>query len=101
MTDDQRPITIVVSDLHMGAADPQDDFVYQGGEFVRLLDDLARSEDGRRGRIELLINGDFLELAQVSPDIYTLGSSRYWCSESESQLKLDAILEGHKDIFSA
>lgn len=101
MTGSQRPITIVVSDLHMGAADPYDDFVYQGGEFVTFIDGLATSEDGRQGRIELLINGDFLELAQVRPDAYTLGSSKYWCSESESELKLDAILTGHKDVFAA
>ncbi|HVQ37085.1 MAG TPA: hypothetical protein VMS31_06115, partial [Pyrinomonadaceae bacterium] len=53
------------------------------------------------GKVELFINGDFLEFAQVKPDVYTLGSSTVWCSESESMEKLDAILKGHADIFEA
>jgi UDP-2,3-diacylglucosamine pyrophosphatase LpxH len=98
---DQRPVSIIVSDLHMGAADAYDDFVYQKNEFSSFVDELTASDDGRRGRIELLINGDFLELAQVNPDAYKLGSSEFWCSEAESLLKLEPILKGHTDIFAA
>ena len=101
MTDTQRPVTIVVSDLHMGAADKYDDFVDTNNEFASFLDKLTASDDGRRGRIELLINGDFLELAQVNPDVYRLGSSEFWCSESESLLKLQPILDGHAGVFEA
>jgi UDP-2,3-diacylglucosamine pyrophosphatase LpxH len=101
MTLTQRPVTMVVSDLHMGAADRYDDFVYQNDEFVSFVDELTASTEGRHGRIELLINGDFLELAQVNPDAYQLGSSKFWCSESESLLKLRPILDGHSKVFAA
>jgi UDP-2,3-diacylglucosamine pyrophosphatase LpxH len=101
MTNTQRPVTIVVSDLHMGAADKYDDFVDTNGEFAAFIDALTASADGQRGRIELLINGDFLELAQVNPHVYQLGSSEFWCSESESLLKLGPILEGHANVFEA
>lgn len=97
----QKAVTVVVSDLHLGggAKDPGDDHVYQGGEFVNFLNDaLPESVDGR---VELFVNGDFLEFAQVLPDAYTPTSPRLWCSEEESLTKLDAIIEGHEDIFSA
>lgn len=98
-----KPITLIVSDLHVGGgpADPGDDHVYQNDQFRRFVDEAANSDDGRTGRIELFVNGDFLEFAQVRPDVYTLGSAQYWCSEAESVAKLDAILGGHKDIFEA
>lgn len=97
----QKAVTVVVSDLHLGggATDPGDDHVYQGGEFVNFLNDaLPESIDGQ---VELFINGDFLEFAQVLPNAYTPTSPRLWCSEEESLTKLDAIIEGHEDIFSA
>lgn len=98
-----KPVTLIVSDLHVGggAQDPGDDHVYQNNQFRRFVEEAANSDDGRAGRIELFINGDFLEFAQVRPDVYTLGSARYWCSEAESVAKLDAILGGHQDIFQA
>lgn len=101
MTDTQRPVTIVVSDLHMGAADASDDFVDQNGEFATFINELTASDDGQQGRVELLINGDFLELAQVNPDVYQLGSAEFWCSEPESLQKLHPILEGHANVFEA
>jgi UDP-2,3-diacylglucosamine pyrophosphatase LpxH len=101
MTDTQRPVTVVVSDLHMGAADRYDDFVDGRGEFAAFLDELTASADGQQGRIELLINGDFLEMAQVDPDAYQLGSAELWCSESESLQKLYSILKGHANVFEA
>jgi UDP-2,3-diacylglucosamine pyrophosphatase LpxH len=98
-----KPVTLVVSDLHVGggAQDPGDDHVYQNDQFRRFVEETANSDDGRAGRVELFINGDFLEFAQVRPDIYTLGSADYWCSEAESVEKLRAILGGHADIFAA
>jgi len=101
MTNTQRPVTIVVSDLHMGAADRYDDFVDTHGEFASFIAESTASNEGRHGRIELLVNGDFLELAQVSPDVYQLGSSKFWCSESESLSKLRPILDGHANVFEA
>ena len=32
-----KPITIVISDLHVGAADKADDHIYKGEELVRFL----------------------------------------------------------------
>jgi UDP-2,3-diacylglucosamine pyrophosphatase LpxH len=98
-----KPVTLIVSDLHVGGGpnDPGDDHVYQNDQFRRFVDEAANSDDGRAGRVELFINGDFLEFAQVRPEVYTLGSAQYWCSEAESVAKLDAILAGHRDIFEA
>jgi UDP-2,3-diacylglucosamine pyrophosphatase LpxH len=100
---DEKTVTLIVSDLHLGggAADPGDDHVYQYGEFSTFIAEQAGTKEGQRGNIELIINGDFLEFAQVKPEAYTLGSTRYWCSEAESLQKLDAILAGHADIFQA
>jgi UDP-2,3-diacylglucosamine pyrophosphatase LpxH len=98
-----KPVTLIVSDLHVGGGpqDPGDDHVYQGEQFRRFIEEAAGSDDGRAGRIELFINGDFLEFAQVRPDVYTLGSAKYWCTEAESVAKLEYILAGHADIFAA
>jgi UDP-2,3-diacylglucosamine pyrophosphatase LpxH len=98
-----KPVTIVVSDLHMGGgdADPGDDHVYQNSQFRRFVDELTATPEGTRGEIELIINGDFLELVQVAPEAYTLGSARLWCSEDESLVKLEVVLDGHADIFAA
>jgi UDP-2,3-diacylglucosamine pyrophosphatase LpxH len=96
-----KTVTLVVSDLHIGGgkADPGDDFVDDNSQFCRFLLQQQETEEGRNGEIELIINGDFLEFAQVDPGAYTLGSSQYWCSESESLRKLSIILKGHSDIF--
>ncbi len=95
-----KPITIVVSDLHLGggASDPGDDHVYNNNQFSKFIDGIPEAKDGK---VELFVNGDFLEFAQVLPDVYTLGSSSYWCSEAESLEKLRAILSGHQDVFEA
>lgn len=95
-----KPITIVVSDLHLGggADDPGDDHVYHDHQFTKFIKNIPEAKDGK---VELFINGDFLEFAQVRPDVYSLGSSTYWCSEPESLDKLAAILKGHADVFDA
>lgn len=97
----QKPVTIIVSDLHLGGgkADAGDDHVYQGAEFSTFLaQEIPESE---KGNVELFINGDFLEFAQVKPEVYTLGSPHYWCSEDESLAKLEVIISGHANIFAA
>lgn len=98
-----KPRTVIVSDLHVGggSADPGDDHVYQDGQFRRFVDELAASGEGRRGEIELFINGDFLEFAQTAPDAYEGVDSRFWCSERESCAKLKVLLDGHRDMFRA
>ena len=98
-----KRVTVIVSDLHMGGgrADPGDDFIYQDSQFPRFLREQLHTAEGQRGDIELIINGDFLEFAQVVPEAYTIQSSRFWCSQGESQRKLRAILDGHPEVLDA
>jgi len=96
---DSKPVTLVVSDLHMGDGKPGDDFVDDQHQFAKFIHEQAATTEGQAGQIELIINGDFLEFVQVYPQAYQLRSSDYWCSETESLLKLGAILNGHADVF--
>jgi UDP-2,3-diacylglucosamine pyrophosphatase LpxH len=98
---DQKPITLIVSDLHMGDGTPGDDFVDDADQFATFVRAQAASAEGQEGKIELVINGDFLELAQVLPDAYQGNSALYWCSESESMQKLKRVLAGHPNVFDA
>ena len=98
-----KPVTLIISDLHVGGGpqDAGDDHVYQNNQLRRFIEEVGNSADGQAGRVELFINGDFLEFAQVRPEVYTLGSAYYWCSEKESMEKLNTIIDGHPDIFAA
>lgn len=102
---DDKPVTIIISDLHVGGGpeDPGDDHIYQGSELVRFLACVKKEEEAAfgKGGVELFINGDFLEFAQVDPDAYPLRSAKYWCTEDESRRKLKKITDGHKEIFDA
>lgn len=98
---DDKPVTLIVSDLHMGDGGPGDDFVNDKQQFAEFLRTQAATPEGQAGRIELIINGDFLEFVQVLPGAYKLGSTEYWCSEDESLAKLNAIIRGHKPLFNA
>lgn len=100
---EDRPMTLIVSDLHVGGGrpDPGDDHVYDKAQFATFIRQQADTAEGRAGDLELIINGDFLEFAQVEPSAYSLGSAKYWCSESESLTKLRVILKGHPNIFEA
>jgi UDP-2,3-diacylglucosamine pyrophosphatase LpxH len=77
-----KPVVIVISDLHLGGgnADPGDDHVFDQQQLASFIDTLRTSDDGLAGRIELYINGDFLEFAQVGQHLYTLRSADAWCS---------------------
>lgn len=99
----EKPVTIIVSDVHLGGgpSDRGDDHVYDKGQFRDLIVDIGNTPEGRNGDVEFIINGDFLEFAQVNPGAYQLGSSKWWCSEDESLQKLEPILTGHADIFEA
>ena len=94
-------IIIIVSDLHIGDGSSRDDHVYNDRQFERFIGTLLTDSSAKEGQVELIINGDFLEFAQVQPDVYSLRSAEYWCSEKESMAKLEAILKGHIDIFKA
>ena len=98
-----KPVVIVISDLHLGGggADKGDDHVFDQQQLAGFIDTLRASDDGQAGRIELYINGDFLEFAQVGQHLYTLRSADAWCSEGESRAKLKLILDGHPEVFAA
>jgi UDP-2,3-diacylglucosamine pyrophosphatase LpxH len=95
-----KPVTIVISDLHVGGGvdDPGDDHVYQEQQLVRFLEAIPEAS---QGKVELFINGDFLEFAQVLPSAFTPTSPDFWCTQEESTNKLNAIIRGHTDIFAA
>jgi UDP-2,3-diacylglucosamine pyrophosphatase LpxH len=97
----EKKIVVVVSDLHLGeGVAPLDDHVFDERQFERFVDSLAQG-DGKDGGVELFVNGDFLDFAQVGQKHYTLGSATFWCSEPESLAKLELILAGHSAIFNA
>ena len=95
-----KPVVIVISDLHLGggAADKGDDHVFDQQQLAGFIDTLRASDDGQAGRIELYINGDFLEFAQVGQHLYTLRSADAWCSEGESRAKLKLIQIGRAHV---
>lgn len=95
--------TIIISDLHLGGgrADPGDDHVYQNSELAGFISELSDGEAGKKGEVELIINGDFLEFVQVKQDAYAYASSKLWCAEAESLLKLECIIAGHRNVFDA
>ena len=95
-----KTVTIIISDLHLGggAADPGDDHVYQDNQLCRFIEKIPEAS---QGKVELFINGDFLEFAQVKPEVFKPVSSKLWCSQEESKEKLKVIIDGHKDIFDA
>ena len=100
---EDKTVTLIISDLHVGGGDEDqgDDHVYDKQQLRNFIDQQTKSTEGQKGDVELIINGDFLEFAQVKSDVYKLGSAKYWCSEAESLLKLKAITTGHADIFEA
>ena len=95
-----KPITLIVGDLHMGDGQTGDDFV-GGKQFVQFLSKEAASPGGLDGKFELIINGDFLEFVQVYPQGYGLDPPDFWCTEEESVVKLEYMLRGHADVFTA
>ncbi len=86
----------VVSDLHVGAGieDPLDDF-YEEDLFV----DFIRSHAHDKSRF--VINGDFIDFAQIEPfDVSEIPSNLLW-DEETSLHKLNIALEGHRRCFEA
>lgn len=95
--------TLIVSDLHLGggAADPGDDHVYQQRQLERFIREQLTSRAAQAGDVELIFNGDFFEFVQVAPQAYQARSTDFWCSESESLVKLEAVLAGHDNVVAA
>lgn len=100
---DERPITLIVSDLHVGGgpADKGDDHVFHKNQLVEFVLREVAAPAGREGRLELFFNGDFLEFAQTNVKAFSHLSDERWCTELESLNKLETIIGGHCDIFEA
>lgn len=108
---------LIVSDLHLsegrdpstGKFSEKEDFFFDE-EFARFL---AYHEDARRwpgARWHLVVNGDFLDLLQVTtvrdapPDLNPPPGERGYglaCGERETVYKLARIAEGHRPFFEA
>jgi UDP-2,3-diacylglucosamine pyrophosphatase LpxH len=86
----------VISDLHIGGGNadlPLEDF-YQDSQFTQFLETIADCE------AELIINGDFIDFAQIPP--YTVPKPRelLW-REIDSLQKLEYAFVAHKSCFEA
>lgn len=96
-----KRVTVIVSDLHMGDGGPGDDFVDDARQFARLVREQASTPEGSAGGIELIVNGDFLELVQVRPELHGCDDERFWASERESMARVDHVVAGHREAFAA
>lgn len=102
---------LIVSDLHLGAGrDPATRRISRREDF--LCDEQARSfllhYQALPGPWHLIINGDFLELLQVTPEDHARGALRRAasaygppCSEDEAVRKVECIAAGHPIFFEA
>lgn len=99
---DARTI-VVISDLHIGAGTLDDFDVAIELELVAFLTVLSKSST----QIELVINGDFLNFVQSDPwndpDLRAPSVDHHFLcfSQSQSMSKLDSILDGHPNVFTA
>jgi UDP-2,3-diacylglucosamine pyrophosphatase LpxH len=89
-------LAFVTSDLHLGAGahDPLEDFRFDD-EFGAFVDDIASTD------ATLVINGDFIDFAQIEPlGVDGVPDHVLW-DESASLAKLNAALAGHPAVFDA
>jgi len=107
-----KQCTVVVSDLHLGAGhdgpggNPLEDFI-SDPEFSSLLRQLGAESERDAVEMQLIINGDFLEMLQVpatptySPQEAYPTSIYEDNSAAGSVLKLRHIMAGHAGLFTA
>jgi UDP-2,3-diacylglucosamine pyrophosphatase LpxH len=89
-------IRFIISDLHIGAGNAQDDFD-QDRNFSLFIESLLE-----RKKTELIINGDFVDFVQMPLARQTCRSfSPLGNTEQESRAKLQAGMEGHPAVFDA
>ncbi|RME19438.1 MAG: hypothetical protein D6806_18290 [Deltaproteobacteria bacterium] len=93
---------LVVSDFHLGngqffedgTVNPLEDFVYDD-RFIEFLD--HHSEEAGSGELELIINGDFMNMIQLLPEEMERGI----LTERAAVEKTEAIVRGHRELFDA
>ena len=86
----------MISDIRLGAGngDPLDDFV-DDDAFVAFTEGIARPD------VTLIVNGDFVDFAQIEPlGVDGLPSDLIW-DESASLQKLDTAMAGHGLCFDS
>ncbi len=86
----------VISDLHLGDGSPLDEFDQDHSfqRFVALL--------GKKRKTELIINGDFLDFANLKlKEDSTKPFSRLGNTEEESLAKLEIIIGAHPLVFDS
>ncbi|HUU00016.1 MAG TPA: metallophosphoesterase [Myxococcota bacterium] len=96
-----QKIKFVISDLHLGngrflpdgSVNPLEDFVYDN-KFIEFIDYCGSNEDAD---VELIINGDFLNMIQLMPEEQKDGI----LTERSSVNKTEAIIRGHRGMFDA
>lgn len=99
----QRSATFVISDLHIGAGKTDDCDL----ELERSLIQFLKFLNSRNDKVELVINGDFLDFAQAppyrDPDLRskTAEGVPLCFTENQSLKKLESIYEAHHPIFDA
>lgn len=92
---------VVISDLHV--ADPVDhrldDFDHDD-RLEHLLMSVVPNDLGEK--VTLVINGDFIDFAQVLPELGRHGfGTRLGALEDESNWKLDRVVRGHPTVFAS
>jgi UDP-2,3-diacylglucosamine pyrophosphatase LpxH len=94
-------IVTVISDLHV--ADPLDkrlDEFDRDDDFKRLLKVILPELAG--GASTLVINGDFIDFAQVLPELGKhKAGERFGVTEDHSLTKLGRVLKGHPTVFQS
>jgi len=93
---------LVVSDFHLGngrffpdgTVNPLEDFVYDR-RFIEFLDHHHQEEGA--GELELIINGDFMNMIQLMPEEQEKGI----LTEQAAVDKTEAIVAGHRELFEA
>ena len=101
---------IVVSDLHMGAGRAAEGNVledFSDPEFVEFLDEIAAESEREAADVELIVNGDALEMleaphtATFDPRAVYRPEEVHSSSEADSAIKVGHILAGHSTVFQA
>jgi UDP-2,3-diacylglucosamine pyrophosphatase LpxH len=106
-----KTIKIILSDTHLGAglaggANLLEDFV-SDHDFARFLDDLRAESVASGASVELIINGDFVDMLQVPANVTCDWSRPYYAEDYEdatelgSAIKMRHITRGHPLVFSA
>ena len=94
---------IVVSDIHLGAGAYYDskrnylEAFHHDEEFIDFLDYFS-SGDYQNREVDLVLNGDFLDLLAVP--FVKFFDDDFW-SEEAALAKLEIIIEAHKEVFDA